>query len=196
MVLSGSKDETTAGDGPSGDAALVSRVLAGDRLAFRTLVERFEGTVAGVVHGMLGHDADADDVGQEAMVKLYGALATFRHEASLKTFVTRIAINCCLDHLKKRQRFFRRFRAMDDVLDEAQPDPMDRTGRAEERQAVMRAMASLEPAFRSVVVLRLIEGHSTLETAEILDVPEGTVLSRLARARKHLAAQLEGYENG
>jgi RNA polymerase sigma-70 factor (ECF subfamily) len=195
-VLTGSTDKPRAEDDPASDAALATRVLAGDRLAFRTLVERFEGTVAGVVHGMLGHDADADDVGQEAMVKLYGALATFRHEASLKTFVTRIAINCCLDHLKKRKRFFRRFRAMDDVLDEAQPDPMDRTARAEERQAVMRAMAGLTPEFRSVVVLRLIEGHSTLETAQILGVAEGTILSRLARARKHLAAQLEGYENG
>ena len=194
--MTGGTDKPRAEDDPASDAALVGRVLAGDRLAFRTLVERFEGTVAGVVHGMLGHDSDADDVGQEAMVKLYGALSTFRHEASLKTFVTRIAINCCFDHLKKRKRFFRRFRAMDDALNETQPDPMDRTGRAEERQAVLRAMASLEPAFRSVVVLRLLEGHSTLETAEILNVPEGTVLSRLARARKHLAAQLEGYENG
>ncbi len=178
------------------DAALARQVLAGDRLAFRTLVERYEGTVAGVVHGMLGPGADADDVGQEAMVKLYGALASFRHEASLRTFVTRIAINCCLDHLKKRKRFFRRFRPLEDGMDEALPDPADRTARAEERQAVSRAMATLSPEFRTIVVLRLIEGHSTLETAEILGVPEGTVLSRLARAKKQLAAELEDYENG
>ena len=177
------------------DESLIARARGGDRQAFRALVDRYEGTVARVAYGMLGQGADTDDVGPEVMVKLYTALDGFRAEASLKTFVTRIAINCCLDHLKKRKRFFRRFRPIDDAQDHALPDPARGDRQAEARQAISRAVATLAPEFRSVVVLRLIEGHSTLETARILDVAEGTILSRLARARKHLAAQLKEYEH-
>ncbi len=184
------------GMGTHSDEMLVARVLGGDTEAFRTLVEHYETTVAGVVFGMVGPGADADDIGQEVMMKLYAALGGFRGEASLKTFVTRIAINHCLDHLKKRKRFFRRFRALDYEMDHALVGLVDSGKQAEERQAIGRALMNLPVPFRSVIVLRLIEGHSTSETAAILGMPEGTILSRLARAKKQMAAQLEDYKHG
>ena len=177
---------------PDGD--LLERARGGDHAAFRTLVERYEQVVAATVIGMLGPGAESEDVGQETFIRFYTALNRFREEASLKTYLTRIAINLSLNALKRRKRFLSRH-VEGDLADtigvESGAGPADRAERRQVRAAVRGAIDRLAPKQRAVVTLRLIDGYSTRETAEILGVPEGTVLSRLSRALKKLQPHLQ-----
>lgn len=180
------------------DAELVARAREGDAQAFRQLVERYQSVVASVVIGMLGRGADADDVGQETFIRFYRALHDFRGDAALGTYLRRIAMNLSLNALKQRKRSTLRFISRDEspqVPDTASIPPNDIE--AIERQDVVRgAIAQLGEKQRAVVVLRLMEGLSTNETASALDVPPGTVMSRLARGMAELHRLLAPYALG
>ncbi|MCK5412271.1 MAG: RNA polymerase sigma factor [Gemmatimonadetes bacterium] len=176
------------------DRELLEQARAGDHGAFRTLVQRYEPVVAATVIGMLGPGAEAEDVGQETFIGFYSALDRFREEASLKTYLTRIAINLSLNAVKRRRRFLARHVAGDSIqtnLPDPEPDPADRADSLETRERVRRAIERLPSKQRAVVTLRLIDGYSTRETAGVLGVPEGTVQSRLSRALKKLEAYLQ-----
>jgi RNA polymerase sigma-70 factor, ECF subfamily len=173
---------------------LIRHSRAGDEAAFRALVERHEGQVAATVIGMLGQGAEAEDVGQEVFIRFYRALDHFREEAALSTYLTRIAINLSLNALKKRKRRqFLRFFGSGDEADTAYevPDTGLTQAQRDTQAMVHQALDQLAPDFRAVVVLRLIEGYSTRETAELLDLPKGTVLSRLSRAQEKLKGAIE-----
>ena len=175
------------------DTALIDRARAGDEAAFRGLVERYESQVAATVVGMLGPGDEADDLGQETFVRFYQALSKFRGEAALGTYLTRIAMNLSLNAIKRRQRQHWRFWSRDD--EKAPPEPSfdgrDERAAQECGQAVHAALARLKPDFRAVVVLRTLDGYSTKETAELLEIAEGTVLSRLSRGMKQLETILK-----
>lgn len=177
--------------GDRSDSLLIDQARQGDAEAFRALVERYEDAVAAVVIGMLGPGDEADDVGQETFIRFYRSLDQFRGDASVKTYISRIAMNLSLNALKRRKRTRSRWLALDD-----QPEPRDdRTPevgheRRERIRAVRGAIDDLSEKHRPVVVLRMVEGYSTRETAEILGVTEGTVLSRLARALQRLETDL------
>lgn len=172
---------------------LIKRSGNGDQLAFAQIVERYQDQVARTVIGMLGKTAEADDVGQECFIRFYRSMDKYRGEASLGTYLTRIAINLCLNELKKGKRT--------GSLDEG--DGMDRAARIEEpgddfdrsdkQELINMALGKLDAGYRAVVVLRLVEGYSTKETAKMLKLPQGTVLSRLSRAQKNLRKILEPY---
>ena len=175
---------------------LAARARAGDRQAFRALVERFEHDVAATVVAMLGPGAEVDDVVQEVFIRFYEALPQFRGEAKVSTYLKRIAINRSLDELRRRKRTLARFLSRDDAsasVPEPGAEGDDEVDRRERRALVHRAIGSLPPKHRAVVVLRLIEGYSTEETAEMLGVAYGTVLSRLNRARNKLRTVLKPY---
>jgi len=171
------------------DDALVARVREGEERAFRQIVERYEGAVASTVVGMLGRGAEADDVGQEVFIRLYENLHQFRGEASLKTYLTRIAINQSLKALRRQKRWWHRFTSRDDPTQTVREPPVNEESVVEERDRaglVRAALQHLSADHRAVVVLRLLNGYSTAETAEMLDIPEGTVMSRLYRATNRL----------
>lgn len=174
------------------DEELIDRIRGGDSSAFRYLVERYEHRVATTVTAMLGHDAEAEDVGQETFIRFYGALDSFRGDSSVSTYLNRIAINLSLNALKRRKRFLKRFYQTDDLV-EMPAEPASPIDASEQRQLIQQALQALQPAFRAVVVLRLIEGYSTKETADLLNVPLGTVLSRLARAQRKMRDILHPY---
>lgn len=178
------------------DHELMQLARAGDERAFRELVERYEAVVAGVAVGMLGPGDDADDVGQETFIRFYRALGSFRGEASLKTYLRRIAMNLSLNALKRRRRFAFRFLSRDRAR-EPLPEPavvMDgEVERADVQARVRAAIDRLGPRHRPVVVLRMIDGCSTRETAEVLGLPEGTVLSRLSRGMRQLQDELRPW---
>ncbi len=181
----------TQGPGGPPDDELVRRARSGDQAAFRALVERYEPLVAGTVIGMLGRGPDAEEVGQETFVRFWKALDRFRGDSSVGTYLTRIAMNGSLNRLRSRSRWFRRFSSdvPDDLADPgSRPDEV--VGAAELRDRLDRAVRSLAPDYRSVVVLRLVQGLSTRETAEALSIPVGTVLSRLSRAQDRLRSIL------
>ena len=183
----------------SSDQVLIDRARAGDDRAFRDLVERHEPRVAATVVGMLGSGDEAEDVGQETFIRLYRSLDRFRGESSLGTYLTRIAINLSLTALKKRKRWISRFVSQDETerdLPEASWDPRGELERKEDVRRVREAVERLAPNHRAVVVLRMIDGYSTRETAEILGIPAGTVMSRLARAMERLEREMKESEDG
>jgi RNA polymerase sigma-70 factor (ECF subfamily) len=176
------------------DEDLLKDAREGDNRAFKELVRRYEPAVAATVIGMLGNCAEAEDVGQETFIRFYRALGSFRGESSVRTYLTRIAINLSLNEIKRRKRkrlLFSR-KSVEEFHDIA--DPKTRTEEAVDPEIVQRAVQALDDDFRAVVVLRLIDGYSTAETAEILGIPLGTVLSRLSRAQRKLREALpHGY---
>mgnify|MGYP001212690204 CR=1 FL=1 len=176
------------------DRALTDRAREGDEAAFRTLVTRYEPRVAATVVGMLGPGDEADDVGQETFIRFYQALGKFRGEAALGTYLTRIAMNLSLNAIKRRQKQRWRFWSLDDEEESpAEPSADGRDAQAvqERRMVVQAALDRLKPKFRAVVVLRMLEGYSTKETAGLLGIAEGTVLSRLSRGIKQLKPLLK-----
>ena len=182
---------------PLSDAQLLALARDGDGNAFRQIVDRYEPVVAATVIGMLGRGDDADDVGQETFVRFHRALGAFREESALKTYLVRIAMNLSLNALKQRKRRGLRFLSRDSDRDipvaiAPAPDvPLDET--QERHDIVNRAVFQLREKHRAVVTLRLLQGLSVRETAQALDIPEGTVLSRLARATEQLRTALQPY---
>ena len=163
------------------DEDLVDKSKKGDELAFKELVIRHEGKVAGVVKSMLGSGPEAEDVGQEVFVRFYQALEKFKGESAVSTYLIRIAINLSLNEIKRRKRKNLFFAREEEGRSVKIPDD-----KADMKEIVTYELNRLDADFQSVVTLRMIEGYSTEETAELLGIPLGTVLSRLSRAQKKL----------
>ena len=175
---------------------LVARLKDGDEAAVRELIGRYEGPVAATVIGILGHGPDVDDIGQETFIQFLRSLPRFRGESTIRAYLTRIAINLSLNELRRRRKIDR-FQAVEPAEGEADvPSAPDRPGADDVRFAVRQGLDRLEPKYKAVIVLRLVEGFSTRETAKILGLPQGTVLSRLSRGQDKLKAVLEGRGPG
>jgi len=167
------------------DQEIIKRVLSGETDLYREIIMKYESQIASVIFGMIGKTPEAEDVGQDTFIRFYKNLKNFRGDSSVGTYLTRIAINLSLNEIKRRKRKNIMF-----VNNEGEnleiADKSDASENTEDKQLIHRAIHSLNPKFRSVIVLRLIEGYSTKETAKLLKVPIGTVLSRLTRAQKKL----------
>jgi RNA polymerase sigma-70 factor (ECF subfamily) len=138
---------------------------------------------------MLGPGDTIDDVLQEVFVQFYKNLTVFRGDSSVKTYLNRIAINRSLDVLRRRRRRFKRFVGLDEAgASEIAAESADPSGPDE---TVWKAVDRLSDDQKAVVTLRLVDGYSTQETAEILGVRYGTVLSRLSRASENLRTMLQ-----
>jgi len=174
------------GDEKLNEQELVKKAREGDRNAFKELVQRYENQVAATVIGMLGNTPEAEDIGQETFIRFYLSLNRFRGESSVGTYLTRIAINLSLNALKKRRRHLQRSVSDPEPAIRNVPVKDPSAQRRDLQRLVHHAIQQLEPKYRSVIVLRLIDGYTTRETAEILKVPAGTVLSRLSRAQARL----------
>ncbi|HEX2976878.1 MAG TPA: RNA polymerase sigma factor [Bacteroidales bacterium] len=169
------------------ESDLVKAALKGDRMAFGEIVERYRKMVARTVKGMLGDSVYAEDIGQEVFIKLYGSLSEFRGEAKLSTYIQRIAVNLTLNEIKRRKRFFSMFSQKgNNEMYEFEVADQDTQEKRDTRELVNKALQAMDPKFRVIVTMRLLQGYSTKETAEILDLPLGTVLSRLSRAQEQL----------
>lgn len=158
----------------------------GDNNAFKEIIKKYEGQVAATVIGMLGNCQEAEDIGQETFIRFYQSLNKFRGESSIGTYLTRIAINLSLNEIKRRKRNRMLFFTQSNDTVENIPDPESNRNRKDIQELVHLSIQKLESNSRAVIVLRLIDGYSTRETAQILSLPLGTVLSRLARAQMKL----------
>ena len=174
------------------DQLLVEASLKGDKLAFGEIVNRYQKMVARTVKGMLGDTVYAEDIGQEVFVKLFYSLSEFRGEAKLSTYIQKIAVNLTLNEIKRRKRFFSTFsQAGNNEMHEFDIADTESEGKKDAAELVNRALQALEPKFRVIITMRMLQGYSTRETAEILRLPMGTVLSRLSRAQEQLKKILE-----
>jgi RNA polymerase sigma-70 factor (ECF subfamily) len=166
---------------------LIKASLAGDKLAFGEIVNRYRKMVARTVKGMLGDSVFAEDIGQEVFIKLYNSLSEFRGESKLATYIQKIAVNLTLNELKRRKRSFSMFSHKgDDEIYEFEVADHEDEKRRDAKEMVNKALMNLDPKFRIVVIMRMLQGYSTKETAEMLELPLGTVLSRLSRAQEQL----------
>jgi RNA polymerase sigma-70 factor (ECF subfamily) len=178
------------------DQEIIDQIKNGNRDAFRGIIKKYESLVAATVYGMLGRCPEAEDVGQEVFIRFYHALEKFRGESLVSTYITRIAINLSLNELKKRKK--NKFFSIHKAENESRNQYADNNFYNDEKEIVHRAIQKLDVKYRSVVILRMIDGYSTEETAKILKIPVGTVLSRLARAqhklKDYLLPVLEGED--
>jgi RNA polymerase sigma-70 factor (ECF subfamily) len=171
---------------------LVTASLSGDKQAFGEIMKRYQGMVARTVKGMLGDSVFAEDIGQEVFIKLFYSLSEFRGEAKLSTYIQKIAVNLTLNEIKRRKRFFSMFSQKgNNEMYEFEVADHDTEGKKDASDIVNKALMSMDPKFRIIVAMRMLQGYSTKETAEILDLPLGTVLSRLSRAQEQLKNILE-----
>jgi len=176
------------------DQEIIEASISGNESAFAEIVRRHESKVAATVYGMLGRCPEAEDVGQETFIRFFKSMKKFRGESSVGTYLIRIAMNLSLNELDRRKRQSRVV-TLDDP-DFAGKIPGVRAAHEDTNttEIVHWAVDQLEPKFRSAVVLRMIEGYSTEETAQILKLPLGTVLSRLSRAKAQLLKLLAPYK--
>ncbi len=180
------------------DQKLIGQVLSGDSAAFGEIVERHEDRLYNTIYRLVGSADDARDLLQDTFVKAYEKLDDFRGGSSLYTWLFRIAVNTSLSHRRRRKWVQMGAPAGDDdanpgnaVADTAAVDPADPLIAAETETLVQEAINSLDDEHRTVVVLRDIQHCDYHEIADILDVPPGTVKSRLHRARMMLRDRLE-----
>ncbi|MFH0963421.1 MAG: sigma-70 family RNA polymerase sigma factor [Planctomycetota bacterium] len=182
---------------PKDEKALVRRVRAGDEEACREFFERFRGLAYAIAMGIVGRDADAMDVVQEAFLKAFRSIGRFEGRSSLGTWFRRIVTNAGLDALRAR-RGKEMFEASEEL--ETMVPPRSRNERSPDDEAQGRELARLvEEAMRGLpepqrVVLTLVTqaGLSYAQTAQSLGVPVGTVMSRLFYARQALREALRG----
>ncbi|MBW1760963.1 MAG: sigma-70 family RNA polymerase sigma factor [Deltaproteobacteria bacterium] len=189
--------------------ALVQRVQAGDSGAFRTLFDKYHRRAFAVAMGVVKNEDDALDAVQEAFVKVHKNIHKFQGSSSFYTWLYRIVMNVSIDHVRRTSR--RKSLDFDErVLHEesevagdgallprvTNANPGKAALRAELGSAIQAALEELPEHHRAVIVLREIEGMSYEEMAEALEVPKGTIMSRLFHARKKMQVALAPYLSG
>ncbi len=172
------------------ETELVILAQRGDRNAFGELAQRHARGVLGVAYRLCGESQLAEDAAQETFLRAWLNLSSFHPQTSLRNWLYRIAVNAVTDMLRKDRRL-----APEDVtemdLTDPHPGPESRVTRDERSALVTRAVLSLPEASRAVLVLKEYEGLSYQEIANLLDIPLGTVMSRLNYARKRLKEILQ-----
>jgi RNA polymerase sigma-70 factor (ECF subfamily) len=182
------------GESPSEPKELLDRLRAGEARAFEELVKTYQHRVFGVAVRMLGSSAEAEEVAQETFLRAHRALADFRGDAKLSTWLYAIASRLCLNRLASGEGRMSRARAEGlDRLPAAGSEPGTDLERSEREAALHRAIAELPEDRRIVVVLRDIEGLTYDEIAAALSLELNTVRSRLHRARLDLKEKLERF---
>jgi RNA polymerase sigma-70 factor (ECF subfamily) len=185
------------------DRELVGRVKNGDKGAFDLLVLKYQHKIVKLVMRYVRDPSEAMDVAQEAFLKAYRAMATFRGDSAFYTWLYRIAINTAKNHLVAAKR-----RPVDFELDLQDPDQYELSNRLKDidtpeglllsneiREAVEDAIRGLPEDLRTAILLREIEGMSYEEIAEAMTCPVGTVRSRIFRAREAIDKRLQPLVN-
>ena len=173
---------------------IIEKVLGGDANAFEELVLKYEKTVYNLALRMVGDRDDAFDMTQEAFIKAYGSLSSFRGDSKFSVWIYRITTNVCLDFLRSKSRKQQvSLTVSDDDDEDAQLDIPDPSSAPEQQlikkismQSVEEGLKTLPDKQRQILVMRELGGMSYAEIGKALSLEEGTVKSRIFRARKRL----------
>jgi RNA polymerase sigma-70 factor (ECF subfamily) len=185
--------------GPSeiDERALIQRCIAGDAAAFEPLVEKYRQRVWRLAYQVLHDREEAWDVAQEAFVRAFHSLPSFRGQSAFYTWLFRITVNVATDRHRQRGAQARAFgpeRVSEEEWARTTPDPgggpEQQAARKEQRERIRSALDALPPKARTIIMLSDVEGLSYREIAEVLNCPIGTVMSRLHNARKRLKVLL------
>ena len=181
---------------------LIAAAQSGDQNAFAQLVEAHQGKVYSLSYRMTGNPDDAADLTQEAFLNAWRGLASFHGQSSFSTWLYRLTSNVCIDFLRREKRRTALPMTVEEDEEGRQaevPDhrfsPEQELERRELRRTVQQGLAALSPEHRRVLVLRELEGLSYQEIAQCLELEEGTVKSRIARARIALKEYLQKSGN-
>jgi RNA polymerase sigma-70 factor, ECF subfamily len=174
-------------------AAVIDGAKRGDQHAFALLVKHYDPGLRALAYRLLGDPDRMDDALQEAYVKAFRGLSSFRGESSLGTWLYRIVYNACLDELKRDRRLVQL--PLEDAVDPADPRP-DVADAVAGRSRLAEALAELTLEERAAVLLVDAQGFNYRSAGQVLGVPEGTVASRLNRARAALRRALGVQEEG
>ena len=172
---------------------IIEKVLGGDANAFEELVLKYEKTVYNLALRMVGDRDDASDMTQEAFIKAYGSLSSFRGDSKFSVWIYRITTNVCLDFLRLRHL---RLTVSDDDEDaqldipDPKADPEQQLIKKISMQSVEEGLKTLPDKQRQILVMRELGGMSYAEIGAALSLEEGTVKSRIFRARKRLCTFL------
>lgn len=165
----------------------------GDKDAFSDLVKEYQQKVYSTALSIMGNRSDAYDVSQEVFIRIYKSISGFRGASSLSTWIYKITTNICLDTLRKENRF----KAVDlgevsDFVSESSlSSPEKYILSAERKEKIRQALTLLPSDLKTAFVLRDIEGLSYAEISEVTSVPEGTVKSRISRARAAILCEIK-----
>lgn len=174
------------------DERLVVRTLDGDHQAFTELVERHQGIVYNICYRILGERFEAEDAVQEAFLRAYRSLHRYDLERPFRTWLLSIASNYCIDRLRRRRLqklSIEELLPSHPALASGEPSPEDAALKSERHDSMQGMLEQLAPKYRAVVVLYYWYDMSCREIADALHTQEGTVKSRLFRARQQLADQ-------
>ena len=187
---------------------LVEKSQQGDIESFELLVKNYQKLAFNIAYRMLGNTEDAADATQDAMIKVYKSMHSFKGNSNFSTWLYRIVTNTCLDELRKRKKdkvfsYDKNIDTKEGELEREIPDTSNITEEIVERkeglQDLARAINDLPEQHRIVIVLRDVKGFSYEEIAEILDCSQGTIKSRISRARialkENLQKNMELYKN-
>lgn len=176
------------------DVHLIEQTLTGDSAAFGELVRRYQDRLYNMVAHTIGCPVEAEDVVQDTFVQAYTKLASFRQDSLFYTWLYRIAVNSAISRRRKKRPTLsvdHQQEVMGSEPVDSGESPGDRLEREERAHQVHAALDQLNDQHRAILVLREIEGFCYEEIADILEMPIGTVRSRLHRARSQLRDQLE-----
>ncbi len=178
------------------DAQLVQQAAAGDRGAFRVLVERHRGLVYRLAYQFSGNHHDAEDIAQDVFLKLYTGLRGFRHEAQFTSWLHRVVMHQCIDHARSRAPACRFERPEDEASEPAapQPGPEREAYAVELAQCLHRALDRLPPGQRLVFTMRHFEELKLHEIADALGLADGTVKRQLHTAIRRLRDVLRAVD--
>ena len=199
-----SKAQAAAVDEKERDRKLVDRVREGDQDAYRQLVERYQRRAHAIAIGIVGNHHDAEDLVQQAFLKAYKSLGSFRGQSSFYTWLYRIIFNLSIDLSRKAyrrsERGYEDSATIDSLAQQTDRDattylsqvdtPDQRLRRQEVRDRFKQALDKLSPEHRAVIVLREIEGLSYNEISDVVGCSKGTIMSRLHHARKRMQSML------
>ena len=177
-----------------GDTECVKRVQRGDTQSFEILVRRHQKTTFNLIYRFLGDYDEATETAQEVFLSAYSSIQQFRGDANFATWLYRIAFNHASSRRKSLNSKLQRHVALeDDVVADCSADPETSAERREIQQCVQQALNSLDRDDAQIILLRDLQDVRYEDIAETLDVPVGTVKSRLHRARQALRASLATY---
>jgi RNA polymerase sigma-70 factor, ECF subfamily len=168
---------------PAADAEIVRRVVEGDTALFEILMRRYNQRVYRAVRAVLRDDDDVEDVMQQAYLNAFANLRRFEERAQFSTWLIRIAVNEALGRARKRGRMESWGDELMSVIQSNEPSPEQSAATVQMREVMEEELAALPLPYRTVLVLRDVEGLSTSETASVLGVSEDVVKTRLHRAR-------------
>ena len=172
------------------ELVLISRARSGDRDAFGELVEQYRDNVYRLAYRMCGNAYDADEAAQETFVAAWRALPNFRGDAKFSTWLYRLTTNAAIDVMRREKRHQTVGDGeMMELADDAD-SPQETVERTEQQEAVQKALATLSEEYREVLLLRYMEELDYTEIDEVLQLPSGTVKSRINRAKAALKTAL------